>query len=202
MKYRDLVEEYRRKLYVDNYEELLGTLNTKAVEKKIQSFVFDRVPFATVEEVKAKIKTDKMFAMFFAKDPLRQNIGEIVLKEYLKVSFLPKGGSSALRFTEQGELTHIKIPTSTKSVDFKIGNWYFTQKYTGKNTGGAQDNQYADVVHFLSCGSKKHKVAACVDGWYWEENGKRKQLQNIFSDNPNVKVCSADDIKNGVIIFD
>ena len=75
-----------------------------------------------------------------------------------------------------------------------------TQKYT-RSTGGAQDNQYADVVDFLSKGSKKYKVAAIVDGSYWD-NSKRQELKNFFNNNNNVQILSMNDILTGGVSFE
>ena len=69
---------------------------------------------------------------------------------------------------------------------------YITQKYTRGN-GGAQDNQYRDVIQFLTYGSKQHKVAAYVDGSYYTDE-KRSELKRIFADNPNVQICPLGDL--------
>ena len=69
----------------------------------------------------------------------------------------------------------------------------------GRTSGEAQDNQYKDVVDFLIYGSLYNKVGACVDGWYWEEHGKKQELKELFRDNQNVIICSAEDIKGGHI---
>ena len=92
-----------------------------------------------------------------------------------------------------------RIGTS-KSVDFVVNNTYITQKYT-RSTGGAQDNQYADVIDFLIKGSKKNKVAAIVDGSYWND-GKREELKEYFKSNDNVQVLSMDDILKGGVSFE
>ena len=68
---------------------------------------------------------------------------------------------------------------------------YATQKYTDGN-GGAQDNQRNDVIDFLKRGSIKHKVAAIVDGTYWDKY--RPQLVQEFANNPNVIITSVSEI--------
>ena len=60
---------------------------------------------------------------------------------------------------------------------------------------------FNDVILFLQNGSIKHKVAAIVDGWYWEENGKKNELIELFKENNNVFIFSADDYKEGKIKF-
>ena len=102
-------------------------------------------------------------------------------------------------FNEEGEIVNQKTVSSSKSADFLIEGIYFTQKYTGENTGGAQDNQFNDVVDFLTKGSIYYKVGAIVDGAYWEDMGNKEKLIENFQKNPNVIILSADDIKEGKI---
>ena len=109
------------------------------------------------------------------------------MSEEQRKEFLAKPKEAQMTRGTDIEEAHIK-------ADFLIGNTYITQKYT-RSAGGAQDNQYADVVDFLSKGSKKHNVAAIVDGPYWD-NSKRQELKIFFSDN-NVQVLSMDDILTG-----
>lgn len=184
-----------------NINEVVSLIGTKELNKKIENFIA-RTQLATKEEVENEIKNNKLFAAFFAKDPVKQNIGEKVFCEYLNVKTLPQSGKNAVRFSSRGEIIIKKKVGCSKAADFKIGSYYITQKYTGENTGGSQDNQYEDVVRFLELGSRNNKVCACVDGWYWKENKMRDKLTASFKDNRNVIVCSADDIKKGVINFE
>ncbi len=201
MVYVELVKQKILENYLKNIDEAAKLIGTKEMDKKINNFL-EKVPFASKEEIEEKIRTDKVFAALFAKDPLKQNIGEKVFSEYIGVKTLPQSGKNAVRFSSKGELISKKELGCSKSADFKVGNYYITQKYTGENTGGAQDNQYEDVVRFLMLGAASHKVCACVDGWYWEENGKREELKKTFSLYSNVIVCSADDVKEGVVCFE
>lgn len=198
MTYSQLVKEKRIKQFKNNTKEVVSLIGTKEMNKKIETYL-EKSPFASKQEIEDKIRNDELFAAFFAKDPLRQNIGEKVFCEYLNVRTLPQSGKNVVRFSTKGEIISSKELNCSKAADFYIGSYYITQKYTGENNGGAQDNQYEDVIRFLTLGSISHKVCACVDGWYWEQNGKRTELQKLFSANKNVIICSADDIKNGVI---
>ena len=71
------------------------------------------------------------------------------------------------------------------------GEYYATQKYTD-GEGGAQDNQRNDVIDFLKRGSIKHKVAAVVDGVYWDKY--RDVIRAEFANNPNVLITSVTEI--------
>lgn len=189
MIYSQLVKETRIKQFKRNTKEVVSLIGTKELDKKIETYL-EKVPFTSKQEVENKIQNDELFAVFFTKDPLRQNIGEKVFCEYLNVKTLPQSGKNAIRFSVKGEIISSKELNCPKAADFHIGSYYIMQKYTGENNGGAQDNQYEDVVHFLTLGSTNHKVCACVDEWYWEQNGKRKELQKLFSNNKNVIICS------------
>lgn len=106
---------------------------------------------------------------------------------------LPANGKNCIRFTSTGEIVHTATVGVSKSADFLIDGIYYTQKYT-MESGGAQNNQYHDVIEFLEKGSISHKVGAILDGFYWE-NGYRDTLINHFCDNNNVVILSMDDIK-------
>lgn len=75
--------------------------------------------------------------------------------------------------------------------DFIYKEYYATQKYT-TGAGGAQDNQRNDVIDFLKRGSVKHKVAAIVDGDYWDKY--RDIIKAEFINNPNVLITSITEI--------
>ena len=132
-----------------------------------------------------------MFAASFAKDPIKQNYTGALAEQILQVKHLP---NNAISFSENGDICGTCAATNSKPVDFIKDNIYITQKYT-RGKGGAQDNQYRDVIQFLTYGSKKHKVAAYVDGSYYTEQ-KRNELKSIFVSNPNVQICSLGDLYN------
>lgn len=195
--FADLVLKRERELYQRGIQELRDSLESPDTLLKVENYA-DRYGFST-EEIFEKIKNDDLVASFFAKNPSKQNFTEKLVSELLGVKTLPQQGKNCIRFREDGEICSTKTSGTTKSADFFIGSTYITQKYT-RSSGGAQDNQYADVVDFLTKGSKKQKVAAIVDGSYWD-NGKRLELKKYFSNNPNVKILSMDDILNGGILF-
>lgn len=183
-----------KQLREENLKELRNNLNDTNVQFKIANYA-EKYGFET-EVIKERIKSDDLVASFFAKDPSKQNFTEKLVAELLNTKTLPQSGKNCVRFNNNnGDICSTKSANTSKSADFLIGNVYITQKYT-RSAGGAQDNQYADVVDFLSKGSKKHNVAAIVDGPYWD-NSKRQELKIFFSDNNNVQVLSMDDILTG-----
>lgn len=130
-----------------------------------------------------------MFAEMFAKDPIKQNFTEKIAAELLSVAAQPNKGMS---FSPEGELQKGASYRNSKTVDFVKDGIYITQKYTN-GTGGSQDNQFRDVITFLEYGSKKHRVAAYVDGSYYTPK-KIEQLKKHFHNNPNVQICSLKEI--------
>lgn len=169
---------------------------------KIKNFI-DRFDGMFLEQdIIQKILNDDAFAAMFAKDPTKQNISEKMCSDYIGIKRAPQSGKNCIRFTDTGDIVSSKKEGGCKSVDFILPEGvYATQKYTGANTGGAQDNQFDDVVAFLKNGSIHHKVAAIVDGWYWEDNHMKERLSEMFADNSNVYIFSADDYKEGRVKF-
>ena len=195
--FEDLVREKEKELLQNNLNDLRENINNSDYKTKIENYSqkFNFNP----DEVKAQILSNDLVASFFIKEPAKQNFTEKLVSSLLKTTVLPQSGKSCIRFTETGDIVSKKDSNTSKSADFHINTTYITQKYTRGN-GGAQDNQYNDVVDFLIKGSKHHKVAAIVDGSFWDE--KRKELREFFHDNPNVKISSMDEVLNGVIRFD
>ena len=195
--FEELVSEKEKELRAKNLQELRENLNSSDTILKITNFC-EKHGFST-EEIIQRIKDDDFAASVFAKDPSKQNFTEKLVAELLKVKTLPQSGKNCVRFNKEGDICFTKTSETSKSADFVINNTFITQKYT-RSAGGAQDNQYADVVDFLVKGSKKHKVAAIVDGSYWDK--KRKELKDFFHSNPNVKILSMDDILVGGFLFE
>ena len=194
-----LVENEKKKARKENLINVRKDIDKKWVLEKINNFIENRDSDYTVQQIIDQIMKNDLVAEMFAKDPSKQNISEKLCSLYLNWKLLPQSGKQAVRFNTDGNIVATKTLGGGKCADFFIKNRYITQKYTGKNTGGAQDNQMDDVITFLINASKKHKCGACVDGWYWEEAGNKEKLKRMFADNPNVIIFSADEIKNGVI---
>lgn len=196
--FEEMVFNREKQLREENLTELRNNLNDTDVQFKIVNYA-EKHGFEA-EDIKERIKSDDLVASFFAKDPSKQNFTEKLVAELLNTKTLPQSGKNCIRFNNNGDICSTKSANTSKSADFLIGNVYITQKYT-RSTGGAQDNQYTDVVDFLSKGSKKYNVAAIVDGSYWD-NSKRQELKNFFNNNNNVQILSMNDILTGVVSFE
>ena len=184
MSFKEYIESKKIEQRLANLTLVRKEINLSWVKTKINNFIKRMGGIFTYEEIYNEILTNDIVAAMFAKDPGRQNISENLVQAYLNIS----KETEDVRFDETGKIYYGygAQPGLTKNADFCFNGIYITQKYTGENKGGAQDNQYNDVIQFLTYGSKKQKVGALVDGWYWEEGGKRKQLEKYFQNNPNV----------------
>lgn len=179
-KYIDTIRTQKLK---ENIKPLREQIYSGWAQKKIENWAvrygYDK------DEVEQKILMDDMFAASFAKDPMKQNYTEKIAEQLLQVKHLPNTGIS---FTKDGELCSHPAAGNSKTVDFIKDGVYITQKYT-RGQGGSQDNQYRDVIQFLTYGSKNYKVAAYVDGSYYTP-AKQRELEKMFEHNPNVQICS------------
>lgn len=191
MKFIEQVEEAKKLQRRLNIDEIRNSLDECWVKTKVNNHVEKFNGLFTHEEIIEQIKTNDIVASMFCKDPSKQNISEKMAEKILGVPKLPANGANSIRFTPDGKLTGVKSIGVSKSADFLFNGIYFTQKYTAES-GGAQDNQYNDVVDFLVKGSINYKVGAIVDGEYWDK--KRDALREHFKDNPNVVVVSVDDL--------
>ncbi len=192
MNFMEQVEEAKKLQRRLNIDEIRNSLNEDWVKTKINNHIKKFDGLFTYEDIIEQIKSNDIVASMFCKDPSKQNISEKMVEKILGVPKLPASGAKSIRFTPNGELTGAKSVGTSKSADFLFNGIYFTQKYTTES-GGAQDNQYNDVVDFLVKGSINNKVGAMVDGKYWD-NKKRDALREYFKDNPNVVVVSVDDL--------
>lgn len=193
MKFVDYVEKLKLEARKQNICNIRKEIDSSWVKTKINTFITSWDGMWTAEEVKEQILTNDIVAAKFAKDPGRQNIGEVAVNNLLGSD--KKLGVNQVRFDAMGEMVSGPAkPGCTKSADYFLEDGvYYTQKFT-TGSGGAQDLAYHDVVEFLEKGSILYRVGAILDGTYWS-NGKRESLKRYFSDNPNVIIVSMDDIK-------
>lgn len=197
MQFEQMVKSKEKELLKQNFSHLRNNLNSTEYLYKINNYC-SKYGFDT-NVIKERIMNDDIIASFFIKDPFKQNFIEELIAVLLKVKKIPQSGKNCIRFNSNGDICSMKTAAATKAVDFILNDRFITQKYT-RGTGGAQDNQFQDVVNFLDIGSKKNKVGALVDGSYWDE--KRVVLKEYYSNNPNVKILSMDDILDGGMNFE
>ena len=193
MTFNELAKQRRIEARQYNIVEVRNDVKKSWVQEKIISFCERQGDMFTPSFVEEQILNNDIVAAVFAKDPSKQNITEKLVEEQLHIKKLPASGKNCIRFAANGTLVHATGVDVSKSADFKIGDIYYTQKYTIE-AGGAQDNQYNDVVDFLNKGSIHHKVGAILDGDYWD-NTKRQELRSYFANNNNVIITSVDELR-------
>lgn len=193
MKFIDYVEMLKLEARKKNIRIVREEIDKSWVKTKIDTFITAWDGICTAEELKEQILTNDIVAAKFAKDPGRQNIGEIAVNNLLGAD--KKLGVNQVRFDANGEMVSGPACAGcSKSADYFLEDEvYYTQKFT-TGFGGAQDLAYHDVVEYLEKGSILYKVGAILDGTYWN-SGKRDSLKRYFADNPNVIIVSMDDIK-------
>lgn len=175
-----------------------------------------------VTKVLEKVATDDMFASVFAKNPTRQTIHQRIAASYIEkldgiddFKVLPAGGKNAL-YCVDGQVVSLDNPQGIKSIDFtwkyvdKQGRSYsvFASHKHTMEEGGAQDNQFNDVMGFLVEATKNTAdnvlfVAIC-DGAYYDHRYTRDAkykgsrldyLKNVVSGrNRRATACQSDDI--------
>lgn len=178
--------------------------------------------------VKYKKRTDTDFLLLFAKNPVRETIHQAYAIEEIKKNLpyfssfraLPAGGKNAL-YVIGGEISgqeaRKKTKRAVKSIDAegiitaggKDIRIYFSLKYT-KDNGGAQDNQYGDLIAFLKEGAKNEEkdvfFIAIADGEYYKkketkyaekEESRLEYLSTAFG--PRCRAASLETLE-GVII--
>lgn len=150
------------------------------------------------------VNCNDLLITFLMKDPKRQNVYESILKNYLSknninIKKIPHNGKNAY-YPINGRIikgSEIKDkPKEIKSLDFQIQTSkdeliYIVHKYTNEN-GGAQDNQYNDVIIQLKNLSDDviKKVWFCLDGYYYNT----KRLDELRKINPKIVIVNIDNI--------
>lgn len=186
-------EKEIKKARIENISNVRAEIKTKEMQKKINNYAsnFD----LKVEDVENEIMNNDMFIPIFCKDPLKQNICETKVSDYIKniegIFDYIKYSNKHPKYVVNGEITNEK-PKIGKNIDFhfKFNDkiFYGSIKHT-QNNGGAQDNQYNDVCTFLEHCNKKDEgniyFLAIVDGKYYDNKIEKMKL-NYESNNVKI----------------
>lgn len=197
-------KELKRIARKENVKILREEINEPWVERKIMNHI-ERNNFITLnkEQIKNKILSDDLVASFFVKDPSRQNFTEIVIASILQkksnIENFVNHSSNTNLFVVDGQIVNHRVD-GIKSIDYswetKGKKVYASQKYT-KEAGGAQDNQYNDILNFLSNAKKNNDkdlmFFAIVDGDYYSDDRINIMRENYEIN--NVKICRAEEVE-------
>ena len=208
------IEYYKKGLIVQNQKNIKDVKDTAkrllcGTQKKADVWLLTKIKnhleryviSDSVNDILSKVSTDEYLASMFAKEASKQNMSEILQKKYLSirkiiVDKLPGNGNKAIRLLE-GELIYgnDRGGKATKSMDFKKNEEFIFAKVT-TGGGGGQDNQYRDVIDFLTEAGKydkkygDKKFTALVDGDYYTEE-KLKTLKKFKT--KNIRITSSDE---------
>jgi len=156
------------------------------------------------EDVLAVIRDSRLYRAEFIKDPKRQNLYEKIAAAAIKSMPGVRGfehfGTNEVELVggvpERRGGGRRAGPSIAKSVDFgwrRGGFEYFAaHKYT-KELGGAQDNQYRDILAFVKEANKntnaRRVFVAIADGEYYgfvDASGKLKKI-DVLKQNAHTK---------------
>ena len=182
----------------------------------------------SISYIRYKKRTDTDFLLLFAKNPTRETIHQTYAIETIKQNLpyfssfraLPAGGKNALYIISgeiSGQEARKKTKRAVKSIDAegilnvagKEIRIYFSLKYT-KDEGGAQDNQYGDLITFLKEGAKSKEkdvfFIAIADGEYYrkretkyaeKEESRLEYLNSAFG--PRCRAASLETLEGAII---
>jgi len=139
------------------------------------------------------------FRFFWVIDPKKQDVAQIAFKNFITMIY----GDGSIEQLDSSNNTSkycfggavldksvVKnVESETKTIDFKMTDltgrniWIYHKRTSGN--GGAQDNQFADVISFLKQASKSRDpmnvFIAVVDGTYYTKN-KMLKLNHYQND--------------------
>ena len=184
-------------------QELLNNQykNNRWLLKKIKNHMERFGLSSDIEEFLNEVVSSDNLASMFAKPASKQNMSEILQKDFLSkrnihIEKLPATGNNAVRLLN-GELIYgdDRDSKATKSIDFNRNGELICAKVT-TGRGGGQDNQYRDVRDFLKEANEydvkygDKKFTALVDGDYYTEE-KLKTLKKFKT--KNIRITSSDE---------
>lgn len=136
-----------------NDKELILRIENHRKEKMTEE---ERETYTT-ECILNRMKDDPLLRSLFRKDPTRQTIHEKTQIEWIRINkyndvqkLNADNGGICMANHKLCNITGKRSSTSTKSFDIHVPskNIYGILKHTNC-AGGAQDNQYRDVIHFV-----------------------------------------------------
>jgi hypothetical protein len=143
--FNQLLSDFKKRQWQKNIDDVKYNADVKAdkLMYRLSRHIEKTGLSISVDELCERVKTDDLVASFFCCDPKRQNICEIMQIDYMKyLGFNIK--KSTIRIDKSKKS---KYPI--KSIDVEIDDKYGMLKHIDEN-GGAQDNQYNDLINFCN----------------------------------------------------
>lgn len=190
-------EERRARLIAENTKALLDECDAPTPEllekfetfRRTRLYAEDRLVY-TNDVLLSKIKTDSLVRAFFIKDPVKQNLGENTQVDVIRriVPDFSKGVAVALENNTLQFNVSARGVGATKTMDGYSDalKRYYILKYTTR-AGGAQDNQFKDVVAFMrqcvgylqASPGAQESFEFVLDGSFYTDK-KRNQLKSMI----------------------
>lgn len=163
MNYADYLIRRTRDFLLENDKEILAAVEKRSADllERIENFLREKMTSEeqtanSVESILQAIRTNSMIRAHFRKDPTRQSIHEITqiewirLHRYSDVVKLPaaRGGTYFCKNATSSAFPRPTDATKTLDIHSPSAMMYGVLKYS-TTEGGAQDNQYRDVKHFI-----------------------------------------------------
>lgn len=189
----DIMPIYKKMVYEKRQENISEVLNDKGTGKKVANFA-ERFGYRETRIWNALNEDNELLVLAFAKDPAKQGIHQQIACEYISsfpfvsdMEQLPVNGDERVLYCCDGKVLKRKDvddPKGLKSIDFhwkyifkgKELNFYASHKYTFED-GGAQDNQFNDVLAFnfeaMKCNNQDVYFFSITDGEYYYKPYKK-----------------------------
>lgn len=163
MNYAHYLIRRTRDFLLENDKEILAAVEKRSADllERIENFRREKMTpeeqaANSVESILQAIRTNSMIRAHFRKDPTRQSIHEITqiewirLHRYSDVVKLPaaRGGTYFCKNATSSAFPRPTDATKTLDIHSPSAMMYGVLKYS-TTEGGAQDNQYRDVKHFI-----------------------------------------------------
>lgn len=162
----------------------------------------------TFDDIITSIKYSRYCASMFAKDPIKQNIAENTQLSYVKKMYPSTYRLSQKNgiYLKNGKLTIHRKEGCTKAIDFynPRNQIYFVAKYSHQS-GGSQDNQIADVKHFIKEIISYHQKCdelypkefiILIDGDYLLK--MKDKFVSMAQSTNIITICSSDDFSEDI----
>lgn len=195
--FNDILTLFKKKLLQNNTYMIMKESKREKISKELKLKIENECRYKdfAFNEVIEKIQNDYMYATFFAKDPMKQNLAEKLQLRLLKLKYpnvkkLPNNGKNSIYISDGNivSLSNIKDKT-TKSIDFwdPVNKIFFYAKYINEK-GGAQDNQFEDCKSFVREARSTLSInfKLIIDGDYFNEE-KINILKSINTNN-NIQI--------------
>lgn len=199
--YAEYLIRRTRDFLLENDKEILAAVEKRSSDllERIENFRREKMTpeeqaANSTEVVLAAIRTNSMVRAHFRKDPTRQSIHEITQIEWIRlhryedVVKLPaaRGGTYFCKNATSCAFPRPADATKTLDIHSPSAKMYGVLKYS-TTEGGAQDNQYRDVKHFIQqmigyfgANPAAHETFDFyLDGPYYTEKKRTELVQMI-----------------------